>query len=357
MIKIDHDWIADNCTISLAETPICELIKWFKLDGLQIMRDFYRTIDDPTWTPEKERYRDMIADGWGIEGADRLMKDRAYLYPSLKAEGQKRPIFIWQTDKRHALIADGGHRLLIMEDLGYKTIKTLDLGMELRHCLKDAFPIGEGTDKIIYQPLEFIDYEGFDDYKIVRPDNYTRADAMLKEIDDEDKTFVDIGCNIGFMSRYMLKKLGWRLFTNIDISESCTLAAYLLFMMHTFRTSLFGHEDLRNCYIGDYRDLTDVFDVSINLSVFHHYFKVETRKQLEERFRHLSSITRRKMFIEIHPYEEIVKSGNEDVKEIFRTGLDDFMLKATGASSIKRLGDFWGGRRLYLLTKNSGSLK
>lgn len=351
MIKIDQDWIADNCTVSLAETSICELIKWFKLDGLQIMRDFYRTLDDPTWTPEKERYRDMIADGWAYEGANQLMKDRASLYPSLKAEGQKRPIFIWQTDKKQALIADGGNRLVVMEALGYKTIKTLDLGIELRYCLKHAFPTGKGTEKIIYQPLEFGELDGFDDYKIVRPDNYTRADAMLKEIDDEDKTFVDIGCNIGFMSRYFLKKLGWRLFTNVDISEPCALAAYLLFMMHTFSNPLFGPEELRNCLVGDYRDLTDVFDVSLNLSVFHHFFKVETRKQLEERFKHLSSITRRKMFIEIYPYETIVKSGDEEVKQIFRDGIENFLLETTGASSIKVLGDFWGGRRLYLLKK------
>lgn len=333
----------------LCDFRIKDIIYQLEKNGepVDIIREVIKDImEKPDMDIRKASYYNYLVSLHGTEVAFDLTMGRKSLYESLKKEGQKVPVFIEIRDKL-PMLRNGRHRLFALEYSGKEKISAIILNDELRAQMRLAFPWG--TPHHIYQPIEL---KGYEDFACARPQSHIRAQAILDHLDDEDTIILDIGACQGFMSRYIMNNLKRKLelFLSIDIGEHNMIVAYLMFYM--CKPPLAMLENCCNAQM-DYGKLPSncQFDVVLNLSVMHHYFKNHKYEEIRSEIGKAAGMAKRKMFIELHPTDDIVWSGDEKVKSIFNEeGLENFVLSSTQFKSIENIGTFWHNRPIYKLS-------
>lgn len=347
--NIDHMTIVNNRLSPLKKLRIENIVETLEDDMEMITAARRYFVPTMTEAEAKETaYFKLLTERLGEQTARGLAFDRVKLLPDIRKNGLRVPIFIQMKDGA-PILKDGFHRLMAMEALNKDEIDCLIFNDELRAQVKEGFPWGSLGK--IYQPLEI---PGYEDLEVVRPDSPKRAQAIVDQFDSQDKTFLDIGACSGFMSRYIIERIDdLEFFLNIDFCEHGMIAAFLMFLM---RRDELPQAALTKwcCAVMDYKNLPAErqFDTVLNLSVFHHYFKTMKQDEIANEMRHVAGMTNRKLFIELEPTVDIVKSKDSEVMAIFTEGrLENFLLVSTGFKTLKNLGSFWHGRILYLLER------
>jgi len=346
--NIDHMTIVNNRVSPLKKLLIEDIVP-NDPDMVKAARNYFV----PTTTEanvETTTYFKLLVERLGEQTARDLAYNRLDLMEDIKKNGVKVPVFVQYINGGGPILKDGFHRLMASEALGKDEIDCLVFNDEIRAQVKQGFPWG--SPDTIYQPLEI---PGYEDLKVVRPDSPLRGQAIVDELDDNDTTFLDIGACSGFMSRYICERIKeLEFFLNIDFCQHGMTVAFLMFLM---RRSELPQAALAKwcCAVMDYKNLPGdrQFDVVLNLSVFHHYFKTMKRDEIAQEIRKVADMTNRKLFFELEPVVDIVHSKDPEVMAIFDTpdGLKNFILETTGFGSIKELGSFWHGRIFYMVER------